>query len=57
MGPFVYFVPFEVCVIVRIRELVSFVQLVEKELTIMIVVTTPRFIVVIGTVFRRIAAT
>src|SRR3954465_6762153 len=40
-GPFVYLVPSEVCVIVRVRELVSSVQLVEKELKIMIVVTTP----------------
>src|ERR1044071_1209323 len=40
-GPFVYLVPSEVCVIVRVRALVSSVQLVEKELTIMIVVTPP----------------
>src|SRR3954469_18003966 len=40
-GPFVYLVPFEVWVIVRVREFVSTVQLVEKELTIMNVFTTP----------------
>src|SRR3954463_12444157 len=40
-GPFVYLVPFDVWVIVRVRELVSSVQLVEKELTIMTVVMTP----------------